>query len=179
MDRILRIYTKTDHLFAEFHVSYDERKQAYVNYVGYRQLYSDDEPESESKSVYPIDHMDYHIPYREFKSIDEIKQYDREMAKERLRDELTDSHTFVYEPEEVLYRYVIKNHRNIPGIVNIRVNFAENFKELELISGINPRDDYRMSGSSLEGNFAMIESIPDDHVKYSDRQKIAPDAPRH
>ena len=177
MDRILRIYTKTDHLFAEFIFSYDQRQQAYVNYTGYRQLYADDEPESEGKSVYPIDYMDYHMPYQEFKSIEEIKAFDRNHVKERIREDLS-TYKFVYNPDVVLYRYVAKNHRNVLGIVNIRVNFTDNIKELEFISGIRLYDDCILSSNSLEGNFNLMERIPDDNFRYSDITKIAPEAPR-
>jgi hypothetical protein len=177
MDRILRIYTKTDHLFAEFIISYDQRRQAYVNYTGYRQLYSDDEPESESKSVYPLDYMDYHLPYQEFRSIDEIKAADLRMVKERIREDLG-THKFVYEPNEILYRYTLTTHRDFPGIVNIRANFLENKKELELISGISERMDERIESNSLEGNFSLIERIYDDRARYSDIKRIAPEAPR-
>jgi len=177
MDRILRIYTKTDHLFAEFIFSYDQRRQLYINYTGYRQLYSDDEPESESKSVYPIDYMDYNESFREFKSIDEIKAWDKEHVKQRIHENLS-THKFVYEAEDVLYRYIVSNHRNFPGIINIRANFLENKKELELISGINLRDDCSLSSNSLQDNFDLIELIPNDDVRYSDRKKIAPEAPR-
>ncbi len=177
MDRILRIYTKTDHLFAEFIISYDQRRQAYVNYTGYRQLYSDDEPESESKSVYVIDYMDYNIPYRDFRSIEEIKAEDLRMVKERIREDLS-HHKFVYEPNEVLYRYTLTTHRDFPGIVNIRANFLENKKELELISGISERMDEKIESNSLEGNFSLIERIYDERARYSDIKRIAPEGPR-
>jgi hypothetical protein len=177
MDRILRIYTKTDHLFAEFIFSYDGSQQLYINYTGYRQLYADDEPESEGKAVYPMDYMDYHESYREFASIEEIKVWDKAHIKTRFREDLS-SYKFVYEPETILYRYVCTTHRNVPGIINIRANFIENKKELELISGIRPYDDCVLSSDSLTGNFNLIELIPDDSIRYSDRTKIAPEGPR-
>jgi hypothetical protein len=83
MDRTLKVYTKTDHLFAEFTFNYDQRQQATVHYIQYRRLYNDDE-EDEGKSVYPLMETDRYLHYIQFDSIDKIKAFDVDVVKEEL-----------------------------------------------------------------------------------------------
>jgi hypothetical protein len=100
MDRTLKVYSKTDHLFAEFTFNYDHPNQATAHYIQYRRLYNDDE-EDENKSVYPAGEMDVYLQYRQFDSIDQIKAYDTEIVKKELGRDMTDpagSYKYVYDP---------------------------------------------------------------------------------
>src|ERR1700744_3256529 len=103
MDRTLKVYTKTDHLFAEFTFHYDRPQQVSVHYVQYRRLYNDDE-EDENKSVYPMGETDVYVQFRQFGSIDEIKAYDVELVKKELHRDMTDprGYNYVYNPDPVL-----------------------------------------------------------------------------
>ena len=49
MDRTLKVYTKTDHLFAEFTFHYDQNRQVNAHYTLYRRLYNDDEEDEKPR----------------------------------------------------------------------------------------------------------------------------------
>ena len=57
MDRTLKVYSKTKHLFAEFVFNYDRAQQATAHSIQYRPLNEEDDDE-ESKSVYPLAERD-------------------------------------------------------------------------------------------------------------------------
>lgn len=162
MDRTLKVYAKTGHLFAEFTFNYEHPQQATCHYVEYRRLYRDDE-EDESKSVYPGMEMDLHLQFRQFKSIEEIKTHDMELVKKELGREMKDqpnTYNYVYEATPILLRYVVANHIGCIGMVNILFNFIDNTKEVKFLSATNPRFDFDMSSNSLETNIACISKIP-------------------
>ena len=159
MDRTLKIYTKTDHLFAEFVFIYEHRQQAKVRYTTYRRLYNDDE-EDENKSVYPSFDMESHLDFRQFDSIEQIKKYDIEVAKKELGGDMTDprGYNYVYDATPVLLRYIVTNR--IGGMVNVLFCFIENTKEVKFLSAVHPRFDFDISSNSLETNISCIERIP-------------------
>ena len=162
MDRTLKVFAKTGHLFAEFIFSYDHRNQANGHYIQYRRLYNDDE-EDENKSVYPSNEMDLYLQFRRFASIDEIKAHDIEVVKKELGRDMTDpasSYTYVYEEPLVLLRYVAENHRGCIGMINILFSFINNTKEVKFLSATNPRYDVDISSNSLETNIDCILRIP-------------------
>ncbi len=174
MDRTLKVYTKTDHLFAEFIFSYDQRSQATAHYIKYRRLYNDDE-EDENKSVYPQHEMDVYLSYREFDSIDQIKAHDVEVVKKELGRDMTDpanTYRYFYDQQPVLLRYIVANHIGCIGMVNILFSFIDNTKEVKFLSGTNPRYDIDISSNSLETNLSCILRIP----VYTDRdtREISP-----
>ncbi|TGD57952.1 hypothetical protein [Flavobacterium humi] len=166
MDRTLKVYTKTDHLFAEFVFRYDHERQANAHYTQYRRLYNDDE-EDEGKSVYPGFDMDIHLQYREFDSIDQIKAHDIEVVKNNLGRDMTDprGYTYVYDTAPVLLRYVVANHIGCIGMVNVLFSFIDNTKEVKFLSATNPRFDFDLTSNSLETNVSCILKIP----VYTDR----------
>jgi hypothetical protein len=167
MDRTLKVYTRTDHLFAEFFFNYDHREQASGRYIQYRRLYNDDE-EDENKSVYPLMETDMYLQYRQFDSIDQIKAYDIETVKKELGRNMTDAATtykYVYDPAPVLLRYIVANHIGCIGVVNVLFSFIDNTKEVKFLSGTNPRYDVDISSNSLETNISCILKIP----VYTDR----------
>lgn len=161
MDRTLKVFTKTDHLFAEFVFHYDHPGQASGRYTEYKRLYRDDE-EDEGKSVYPIMDSDLYLQYREFSSIDKIKAHDIEVVKKELGREMKDprGYNYVYDPSPVLLRYVVENHRGCTGMVNIYFSFINNTKDLKFLSAANPRFDFELSSNSLETNVSCIRRIP-------------------
>jgi hypothetical protein len=162
MDRILKIFTKTQHLFAEFTFNYDHPRQASCHYTEYRRLYRDDE-EDESKSVYPIDDRDLHMSYKAFASINEIKAHDMALVNKELGREMKDppsSYSYTYDSVPVLYRYVVENNRGCMGMVNILFSFIDNTKEVKFLSANNPRFDVDISSNSLETNVDCIVRIP-------------------
>lgn len=162
MDRTLKVYTKTDHLFAEFVFSYDHPRQATAHYIQYRRLYNDDE-EDEGKSVYPGMEMDLHLNFRQFSSMDEIKAYDIGIVKDNLGRDMTDppeTYRYVYPTDPVLLRYVAANHIGCIGIIDVRFSFIENTKEMKFYSAENPRFDFEVSANSLETNISCIAKIP-------------------
>ncbi|MDB4919484.1 hypothetical protein [Mucilaginibacter sp.] len=161
MDRTLKIYTKTEHLFAEFTFHYDHPGRASGHYTQYRRLYNDDE-EDESKSVFPLMQMDLYPQFRQFESIDQIKAHDVELAKNELGRDMTDprGYTYVYDPTPVLLRYVVENHRGCIGMINVLFSFIDNTKEVKFLSATNPRYDFDISSNSLETNVSCIVRIP-------------------
>lgn len=160
MDRTLKVYTKTDHLFAEFTFLYEHTNQAKAKYTQYRRLYNDDE-EDENKSVYPLMEMDAYLDYRQFDSIDQIKAYDKEVVKNHLGRDMTDArgYNYVYSAEPVLLRYIAANHIGFIGMVNIMFSFIDNTKEVKFLSGTNPRFDAELTSNSLETNINCILKI--------------------
>ncbi|ASU32000.1 hypothetical protein [Mucilaginibacter xinganensis] len=164
MDRTLKIYTKTDHLFAEFIFQYDHPGQATAHYVQYRRLYNDDE-EDENKSVYPLMEMDTYLSFRQFDSIEQIKAHDIEVVKKELGRDMTDprGYKYVYNPTPVLLRYIVTNRTG--GMVNVLFSFIDNTKEVKFLSAVHPRFDFELSADSLETNISCISRIP----VYTDR----------
>jgi len=162
MDRTLKVYSKTGHLFAEFTFNYDHRNQANAHYVQYRRLYSDDE-EDENKSVYPSYDSDVYLQFKQFGSIEEIKAHDIVLVKKELGRDMPDpaaSYKYVYEEAPVLLRYVAANHIGCIGMVNILFSFINNTKEVKFLSATNPRFDVDISSNSLETNLDCILRIP-------------------
>jgi hypothetical protein len=167
MDRTLKVYTKTDHLFAEFTFNYDHARQASAHYIQYRRLYNDDE-EDENKSVYPSDERDLYLQFHQFDSIEQVMSSDRDLVKRELGRDMTDdpaSYKYVYDPTPVLLRYVAENHLGCIGMINILFSFIENTKEVKFLSGTHPRFDFDLSSNSLETNISCIARIP----VYTDR----------
>jgi len=167
MDRTLKVYTKTDHLFAQFTFSYDQRQQATAHYIQYRRLYSDDE-EDESKSVYEIDNRELHLQFKQFGTIDQIKAHDMDLVKNELGRDMKDPATtykYVYEAPPILLRYTAINRNGCVGIINIMYSFINNTKEVKFLSGTNPRYDFDLTANSLETNLSCILRIP----VYTDR----------
>lgn len=162
MDRALKVYTQTNHLFAEFTFYYDQPRQVNAHYTLYRRLYNDDE-EDEGKSVYASDDRDIYIDYREFSSIDEAKAHDIDLVKKYAGRDMTgpaDTYRYVYPADPVLLRYVAANHVRIFGLIDVRFNFIENTKELKFYSAEEPRFDFDISTDSLETNLSCIAKIP-------------------
>jgi hypothetical protein len=162
MDRTLKVYSKTGHLFAEFIFSYNHPKEASVHYIEYRRLYNDDE-EDENKSVYPSMESDRRLDFRKFKSIDEIKAYDKEIVKREMSHYMKDpvtSYKFEYDADPVLLRYIVANWRDTIGMVNVRFSFINNTKEVKFLSATNPRFDFDITSDSLESNVECIVRIP-------------------
>lgn len=168
MDRTLKVYSKTQHLFAEFVFHYDHVRQATAHYTQYRRLYRDDE-EDESKSVYPIDDRDLHLDYKKFTSIDQIKAHDVELVKKELGHDMPNpkDYSYVYSPDPVLLRYVVENHRGCIGMVNAVFSFIGNTKEVKFLSATNPWFDVDISSDSLETNLECMLRIP----LYRDREE--------
>lgn len=161
MDRTLKVYAKTGHLFAEINFYYDQPRQVTAQCTEYRRLYNDDE-EDESKSVYPGYSRDLYLQYREFSSIDEIKAHDRQLVERELGREMTappGDYTYTYPEDIVLHRYVAQNHLGAIGIIDIRFSFINNTKELKFISAAHPRFDYELASNSLESNINCIGKI--------------------
>lgn len=166
MDRTLKVYSKTGHLFAEFVFNYDQERQATAHYIEYRRLYNDDE-EDENKSVYPGIEMDIYLNYRTFNSIDQIKAHDMEVVKKELGRDMTNpqEYSYTYDPNPVLLRYVVANHMGCIGMINIMFSFIDNTKEVRFLSATHPRFDVDISANSLETNLSCILRIP----VYTDR----------
>ena len=158
MDRTLKVYTKTDHLFAEFTFYYDHPQQVTARYIRYHRLYDDDE-EDEGKSVFPGGETDAYLQYREFTSIEQIKAHDMEVVKKQMGRDMTDpatSYRYVYDPQPVLLRYVATNHIGCIGMIDVRFSFIENTKEVKFLSATHPRFDTEMSSNSMETNVSCI-----------------------
>lgn len=179
MDRTLKIYAKTGHLFAEIEFYYEHPKQAKGHYTIYRRLYNDDE-EDESKSVYPGYEQDLYLVFRKFNSIDEIKKHDIDLVNRELGRDMTDPHGYDYRYDEdtILHRYVAENHRGTIGMVNIYFSFINNTKEVKFLSGINPRYDFDISSDSLESNLECISRIQVFHDREEPRDLSPSDCRR-
>jgi hypothetical protein len=162
MDRTLKVYTKTDHLFAEITFNYDRERQAGAHYILYRRLYNDDE-EDESKSVYASDERDLYVTFRQFDSIDQIKAHDIDLVRKEFGRDMPDpasTYKYVYESTPVYLRYIAGSDRHFVGVINIIFSFIDNTKEVKFLSGTGPRFDQELSSNSLETNISCILRIP-------------------
>lgn len=161
MDRTLKVYAPTGHLFAEFSFYYDQPRQATAKYIQYRRLYNDDE-EDESKSVYPRWETDLYLSFVQFDSIEKIKAHDRDLVKKESGRDMTapGQYTYVYDADPVLQRYVAANHTGCIGMINIAYSFINNTKEVRFLSAEHPRFDWDLSSHSLETNLSCILRIP-------------------
>jgi hypothetical protein len=168
MDRTLKVFAKTGHLFARFIFNYDQRQQATAHYTEYRRLYRDDE-EDEDKSVYEGMSTDLHLHFHQFDSIEQIKKHDVELVKKEMGRDMKDpaSYTYVYEEAPIMQRYVVENHLGCIGMINIFYSFINDTKEVKFLSARNPRFDVDISSNSLETNLNCILRIP----VYADRQE--------
>lgn len=161
MDRTLKVYSKTGHLFAEITFHYDRPNNCTAQCTEYRRLYNDDE-EDEMKSVYPSYTRDLYISFRQFDSIDQVKAHDKDLVKKELGGDMTDpdSYSYTYDPTPVLLRYVSENHLGCIGMINVLFSFIDNTKEVRFLSAKHPRFDFDISSNSLETNVRCIERIP-------------------
>lgn len=169
MDRTLKVYAPTGHLFAELTFNYDHPRQLTARLQEYRRLYRDDE-EDENKSVYPGIEREMYLQFREFRSIDEIKAHDKEIIKKEMGRDMTnpDAYVYTYDEQPVLLRYVVQNHIGCIGLINIYFSFIGNTKEVKFLSATNPRYDVDVSANSLESNMSIITTkIP----VYRDREE--------
>ncbi len=167
MDRTLKVYTKTGHLFVEITFNYDRDRQVGAHYILYRRLYTEDEGD-EGKAVYPSDERDLYLTFRQFESIEQIKAYDIELVKKEFGRDMPDpanTYKYVYDPTPVYLRYIAGTDRRFVGIVNIIFSFINNTKEVKFLSGTNPRFDQELTSNSLESNISCILRIS----VYSDR----------
>lgn len=182
MDRSLKVYSSTGHLFAEFIFHYNHKNQATGKYTLYRRLYDDTE-EDENKSVYPLYDMDMYLDYKKFDTLDHIKKHDIEVVKKNVARYMTDpkGYTYTYDENQILLRYVATNHVGCIGLIDITFSFINNTKEMKFMSASNPRYDFNLSSSSLETNLDCITQIPiyDDwggtrEISIQDLKKLEP-----
>lgn len=169
MERLLKVYAKTGHLFAEFDFYYEYPQMARLRYTEYRRLYNDDE-EDDNKSVYPGMQSDRNLPYIQFSSVEQAKAHDKEVVKKEMGHDMKDrpdEYSYVYSNDPVLHRYVAENHLGCIGMINIRHCFIDNFKEVKFLSADKPRYDVDLSANALETNLDCIRRIP----VFRDRQE--------
>jgi hypothetical protein len=155
MDRTLRVYAATGHLFAEITIDYEHAQNVSARCT----VYQPAEGPEDLKTVVPLIMFPLELPYREFASIEEMQAGDVQTVKEQLAAHMTDepgNYTYAYDDQPVLVRYVAGD----TGIVDIRFSFAGNTKHLKFISAINPRHDCELSSLSLETNISLISRIP-------------------
>ena len=167
MDRTLKVYAQTGHLFAEIIFNYDKDRRVSASYTEYRRLNSDDEPD-EDKSVYALSTRDLYADFRQFDTIDQVKAHDIEFVKKEIGRDMPDpatSYKYTYDATPVYLRYIAGNDRHFVGIVNIMFSFIDNFKEVKFLSGAGPRFDHEFTANSTETNLSCIARIP----VYSDR----------
>jgi len=162
MDRTFKIIKPSGHLLTEVVFSYDHPTQAKAHHYEYRQLNDDNDPDDDRKSVYPSMDMEHYVQFRKFKSIDEIKAYDRDFVKREIERYIGDTSkcTYFYDPAPVLLRYVAANHQGCIGMANVMFSFIDNTKEVKFLSATNPRYDFDISTDSLETNVEAIVRVP-------------------
>jgi len=162
MDRTLTVFKPSGHKLAEIVFAYDKPQQASAYVTEFRQLYDDNDPDDESKSVYESGTREHYLNYRQFDSIDQIRAFDREFVRKELGRDLTsplESHRFEYGEEPIMQRYVAANHFGVIGMANVRYSFSANLKEVSFLSGRSPKFDTEISANSLETNLSCLLRI--------------------
>jgi hypothetical protein len=162
MDRLLTIIKPSGHKLAEINFTYENGRSAKASVREFRQLYDDNDPADESKSVYDAGEREYYVDYREYDSIEKIRAADVDFVQKELGRDLKDpigSYQFIYDDQPVLQRYVIANNRQVIGMVNVRYCFIDNTKEIEFLSAESPKYDTTVSSSSLQTNLSCMVAL--------------------
>jgi hypothetical protein len=167
MDRYLKIHAKKGYIFAEIHFSYALRKKVTATITQYSMYESEDSETGETTyNTYVFDTSDNpYVSFRQFKTMEELKQHDIDFAKKELRykdmGNVAD-YTFTYGDEAQQARYFIGhdhiNHKM--GVADIQYNFEKNTKHLKFLSGQSLRWDFELDGDCLETNLDLIARVP-------------------
>jgi len=180
MDRTLTLIKPSGHKVAELVFSYDEARWANVAIKEFRQLYDDDDPSDDSKSVYESYQHDDKLPYQPLDSIEKIRAFDQQYVQQKLGRDLPlplASYRFEYAADPVLLRYVLTTPRAVVGMVDIRFSFSDNTKQVAFRSAKHPRFDMDLTLTALEPNYGALSqlTIYDDPVLFGcDVEKLEP-----
>lgn len=159
MERTCTIFKPSGHKLAELTFTYDWNDWATVSVVEFRQLYDDNDPNDESKSVYESIRNEHQHAPRQFASLAAIQAFDRDLASRELGAhydlELANCR-FEYNPDPVLLRYVISSPRQVVGLCDVYFSFIDNTKRAIFRSAEHPRFDMELTADSLETNFSCM-----------------------
>lgn len=162
MERTCTIFKPSGHKLATMTFNYDWYHRATVSVAEFRQLYADDDPDDESKSVYESSQYELHHAARQFAFLDEIKAFDRDFAGRELwlrQDYPLATCQFTYDPAPVLLRYVASYPNKLVGMCDVRFSFPDNVKQVSFRSAEHPRFDMDLTADSLETNLSCLGRI--------------------
>lgn len=159
MDRELRV-SNNGTVHAELKFVYDRPGSGKVWIVIYRVYDLGDD----MKSSYPLFEMEQYFSHGEFKTIEQIKEFDRSFLKKQPDTEeiFAASMDFNYDP--ITYRFVI-SHRDIVGVANIDFDFDKNERNMNFMSCRHMKDDYQLTSDSFQTNKAFIEHFTSEYLQ--------------
>jgi hypothetical protein len=164
MDRTLTVFKPSGHKLAELTFLYDEPRQCIVRLAEFNQLYDDNDPADEDKSVFELMAREQYVPFQQFDSLDQARAADRELVRRELGRDLSaplDAYRFVYAPEPILQRYVAANHVGVIGMAHVRYSFIDNLKEVAFLSARSPKYDQELTATSLQTNLSLLTALAD------------------
>jgi hypothetical protein len=181
MDRTLTLFKPSGHKVAELTFNYDHERWADVHIAEFGQLYDDDDPNDESKSVYDGYQRDEQLySYQLLDSMEKVRAFDRQYVQQQLRHQLTlplDRYRFEYAADPVLLRYLLSTPRELVGIVDIRFSVADNAKHVAYRSGRAPRNDMSLELTALDPAFACMKQamvFEDMEPAFCDIKRLPP-----
>lgn len=168
MDRHLKIFAKKGYLFAEIRFRYGVRKKVTATLTEHRLLYESEDADTGeiTYSTYELSSRELpYVSFRQFRSMEELKQHDIDFAKQELRSNDMGNvadYNFEYGDETQQARYFIgHNHQNyIMGVADVSYNFKENTKRVKFLSGQSLKWDSDIESNCLESNLDLIGRIP-------------------
>jgi hypothetical protein len=158
MDRNLRVLN-SGRLIAELKFKYERQTYGNVDITIYGWYYIDEE--ETMVSVYPKWTSNYPVHHNHLlHSVEEIKAFDSSFVHKEANisaEDLKGNLEFIY--DRVHYRYHLSTHIAPIGIVDIKADFIENFKELQFTSARQIREDYPLSSNSAECNKELMRRL--------------------
>ena len=158
MDRELRVM-EGGYELAELLYNYDHPTSGKVK-IKINRIYDLDD---DMKSFYPLYEYETYFHHSAFKSLDELKSFDKDLLKNEsdFAPHISGSLEYLYEP--LVYRYLL-THRNTVGIAEINTDFNENTKEMKFLSARRQKEDLNLSSDSFETNKSMLKRMCEEYL---------------
>lgn len=159
MDRELRV-SKDGTLHAELKFVYDRPGDGKVWIVIYRVMDLGDD----MKSSYPLFEMEQYFSHREFKTIEQIKEFDRSFLKKQPDTEEIFAGNMEFNYDPITYRFVV-SHRDIVGVANIDFDFDKNERNMNFISCRRMKEDFQLTSDVFQTNKAFIDHFASEYLQ--------------
>lgn len=134
-------------LFTEMTYTYNDQLSGCVNVTQYK---AQDIEGSGQKAAVPVLQFGKEFSHAALSSLADVRKYDEAFLAE-LPEAVTGSLDLVYDP--LRYRY------SAAGIIDVRVNFADNTKEMTFFSSHRIREDCTNTTNALECNVSFINRV--------------------
>ncbi|TCJ13126.1 hypothetical protein EPD60_13735 [Flaviaesturariibacter flavus] len=181
MDRVLKVFSRPNCLFAELSFFYDRPDSVSALLTTYRAIEFENDGEF-SYSVYPGLNQELYPSFRRFSSVAEARAHDWELVRQRAAHEFEAglTYTYGYDEDPVLLRYVLEDHRGCQAMIDFRYSFAANTKTMVYRSTQHPRFDHELVATGLDSNADCMQRVPLFHmgeptsINFNDLRRLEP-----